>query len=320
MSEDRKDVTPSKSSVEPGVSRRRFIQSSAVAGMAASISTRAKAQGAANDEITVGILGCGAQGQTLMQSALPIPGIKFVAVCDIWASMNLRRVSKTLGYKGHPVNTYEDYREMLDKEPDMDAVLIATPDFWHAPHTVACLDAGKAVYCEKMMANTIEGARSMVEAAKDPNRILQIGHQRRSNPRYRNLLENLVRQDALGRITHASAQWNRSKSSSEIKPVKQKYEIDAAKLATYGFDNMKEFLNWRWFRKYSGGIISDLGAHQIDIFNWFLDAVPSSVVASGGTDYYEGNEHYDNIMAIYEYSTAKGHKRMLGQVHMWDNA
>jgi len=73
---------------------------------------------------------------------------------------------------------------MLDKEQDLDAVIVATPDFWHSPHTVACLEAGLHVYCEKAMSNTLDGARKMVLAARKTKRLLQIGHQRRSNPKY----------------------------------------------------------------------------------------------------------------------------------------
>jgi predicted dehydrogenase len=90
------------------------------------------------------------------------------------------------------VNGYEDYREMLDKEKELDAVIIATPDFWHAPHTVDCLEAGKHVYCEKEMSNTLEGARRMVAAARETGKLLQIGHQRRSNPRYLHCYEKLL--------------------------------------------------------------------------------------------------------------------------------
>jgi predicted dehydrogenase len=215
---------------------------------------------------------------------------------------------------------------MLDQEPGLNAVLIATPDFWHADHTVACLQAGKHVYCEKMMADTVDNARRMAQAAKDTGKLLQIGHQRRSNPRYRDLLNGLIklhnadstdpleRRAILGRITHAYAQWNRSKSSSEIKEPKAAYQIDEAILQQYGYKNMYEFLNWRWFKAYSAGPISDLGAHQIDIFNWFLGTTPSGVMAAGGTDYFQNNEHLDNIMVIYDYNTAQGVARGYYQV------
>ena len=97
-----------------------------------------------------------------MEAMLRIPGLRFRAVCDIWTEYNQRRVVNTLKRFKQEPNGYEDYREMLDKEKELDAVIIATPDFWHAPHTIDCLKAGKHVYCEKEMSNTLEGARSMV--------------------------------------------------------------------------------------------------------------------------------------------------------------
>ena len=96
---------------------------------------------------------------------LRIPGLRFRAVCDIWTEYNQKRVVNSLKRFKHEVNGYEDYREMLDKEKELDAVVIATPDFWHAQHAIDCLKAGKHVYCEKEMSNTLEGARSMVAAA-----------------------------------------------------------------------------------------------------------------------------------------------------------
>ena len=96
------------------------------------------------------------------------PGLRFRAVCDIWTDYNQSGVVNTLKRFKHEPNGYEDYREMLDKEKELDAVIIATPDFWHAQHTIDCLKAGKHVYCEKEMSNTLEGARRMVTAPARP--------------------------------------------------------------------------------------------------------------------------------------------------------
>ena len=139
--------------------------------------------------INVALLGAGAQGQVLTDSMLRIPGLRFRAVCDIWEEYNQKRVVNTFRKFKHEVNAYEDYREMLDKEKELDAVIIATPDFWHAQHAVDCLKAGKHVYCEKEMSNTLEGARSMVLAQRETGKLLQIGHQRRSNPALPALLQ-----------------------------------------------------------------------------------------------------------------------------------
>jgi len=285
--------------------RRSFLRSGVALG-AALLAQRAFGQGGSGkaDDINVAILGAGAEGQVLLDACLKIPGLRFKAVCDIWTAYNQKKVSRRLKAFGHENNTYVDYRDMLDKEKDLDAVIIATPDFWHAEHTVACLKAGLHVYCEKEMSNTLEGARKMVQTARETGKLLQIGHQRRSNPRYLHCYENLIKTvRLLGRITTINGQWNRSAAADLGWP--KKYPIDQATLEKYGFKSMPQFRNWRWYKGLGGGPIVDLGSHQIDIFSWFLDANPKSVIASGGTDYYDKATHewYDTVMAIYEYQT-----------------
>jgi predicted dehydrogenase len=251
------------------------------------------------ERINVAIIGAGSQGRNLLLNALKIPGINFVAVADIWSYSRDYSVNilKKYGQKATP---YTDYEEMLEKEPSIQAVIIATPDWLHSPQTVACLKAGKHVYCEKEMANTIEAAGKMVQAAKETGKLLQIGHQRRSNPRYWHVYEMINGPDkAIGRVTHTYGQWNRPKRLELGWPANR--TIDNATLEKYGYETMERFRNWRWYKRYSGGAIADLGSHQIDIFSWFLRSNPESVLASGGNDYYKKGEWYDHVMAIYQY-------------------
>lgn len=300
----------SNQKIKKGINRRSFLRSTAAigAGLIFSPLVSAKADSTGNpDDINVALLGAGEQGQVLVDACLKISGVRFKAVCDIWAEYNLKKVSRRLKAYRHETNTYLDYSEMLDKEKDIDAVLIATPDFWHAEQTIACLNAGLDVYCEKEMSNTIEGARKMVQAAKQTGRLLQIGHQRRSNPRYLHCYDKLLKEAGiLGRITTVNGQWNRSAQPDLGWP--QKYAIDQVTLKKYGFNSMHQYRNWRWYKGLGAGPIADLGSHQIDIYNWFLGANPETVFASGGTDYYDKDTHqwYDNIMAIYEYKIPSG--------------
>jgi len=153
----------------------------------------------------------------------------------------------------------------------------------------------------------LEGARSMVTAARETGKLLQIGHQRRSHPRYRHCYEKLLQEaKLLGRIVTVNGQWNRAVSPDIGWP--ERYAIPPDRLKQYGFKSMEQFRNWRWYRGLGGGPIVDLGSHQIDIYNWFLGTAPSHVMASGGLDYHDAKTHewYDTVMAVYEYKTPTG--------------
>ncbi len=319
---------PSQSSAI--TSRRSFVKTSAVAGALITSKTKAFAQqGPASKQLNVALIGCGAQGVKQVESIIGyIDGINFVAVCDIWENYSLKNMWRRLKRQGFDLRQYTDYKEMLDKETELDAVFIASPDYMHHIHTRACLERGLPVYCEKMMSNTIEGARDMVKAQREfanneSRGILQIGHQRRSNPRYLALRNKLIHgAEAFGRITHASAQWNRGTSTGKLSLGKERIWVPEEILIANGYGEagmphqkmMDLFRNWRLFSKYGGGVISDLGAHQIDVFNWVFDSTPKSVVASGGVDYYEDSELADNVMCVYDYDTPKGTSRAYYQV------
>ena len=298
--------------------RRSFLQSTAAIGAGLAVAPRVLAQagGAKPDDINVALLGAGAEGQVLMNACLKIPGVRFKAVCDIWEAYNQRRVSRLLKRYGHENNAYVDYKEMLDKEKGkIDAVIIATPDFWHAEHAIACMEAGLDVYCEKEMSNELAKAKQMVEAQKRTGKLLQIGHQRRSNPRYIHCYDKLLKQaNILGRVTAVNGQWNRA--AREPLGYPKKAAIPADMLEKYGFKSMEQFRNWRWYKGLGGGPMVDLGSHQIDIYSWFLGTTPRSVMASGGTDYYDTSTHewYDTVMAIYEFETKAGKVRAFYQV------
>ena len=299
-----------------GINRRSFLQSSAAVGAGLAFSPMALGAASGGDDLNIAILGCGAQGQELMNAIIKgkLPGIRFKAICDIWTAYNQKRVSGILRAYKHEHNKYVDYKEMLAAEKDLDAVIVATPDFWHSPHAVACMEAGLHVYCEKEMSNTLEGAKKIAETAKKTGKLLQIGHQRRSNPRYKHCYDKLITEaKLLGRITTVNGQWNRSKTACEDLGWPKKAEMDAATLEKYGFKTMQQFRNWRWYKGLGGGPIVDLGSHQIDIYSWFLGANPRSVIASGGVDYWKGHDWYDNVMVVYEYETKAGIARAFYQ-------
>lgn len=315
-------------STVPPLSRRDFISKSSIGAgllMGAPSILKANSDGFRGDEIRVGFIGCGKQHEVLFNAMVNIPGIRYIAACDIMKARVGRTFSAIKSRFDYNINRYLDAEEMLEKET-FDAVFVATPDFWHAPHTVMALEAGNHVYCEKMMSHTLEGARSMVAAMDRSGKLCQIGHQRRSNPRYQFTLKELIQKEKiLGPIINVNGQWNRALSSSQDIVSKPSILPKKDILLKYGFDTGADkelseeelrhrFLNWRFYTSLSGGPISDLGAHQIDIFNWFLGARPKSVMASGGRSYFKDREHFDNVMCIFDYDTPDGTARAFYQV------
>jgi predicted dehydrogenase len=300
--------TAERSGTPAGVTRRGFLKTSAIAGtglMAAPLVLKSGDDAAA--PLNVALIGCGNQGRVLATQVMKSPGLRFKAVCDIW-SYSQRLTSGRLRAYDHEATVYEDYRDLLAEEKDLQAAIVATPDWMHAEHTIACLEAGLHVYCEKEMSNDLAKARAMVLAARKTGNLLQIGHQRRSNPRYLHAREKLLGEtDILGRLTQVYGQWNRSKWASQPRGYpKEKYPIDEATLQKYGYADDFQWRNWRWFKKYGGGPICDLGSHQIDVFGWFLGARPVSVYADGGTGYWDQYEWHDNVYALYRFETPRG--------------
>ena len=311
--------------VNPFLNRRDFIGATAVAGAgmllegckSESGEEKAAQKKSSLNTINIALIGYGEEGKVLLEPLLNIEGVRVAALCDIW-DFHRNEGARYLEKIGNPVNAYENYEDLLAKEKDLQAVVIATPDFCHAPMTNAALKAGLHVYCEKMMSNTIDGARSMVATMRETGKLLQIGHQRRSNPRYLFTLNRLLHEAQFcGRLTAAQAQWNRAVKEDFGWP--KKFEMPASTLAKYGYKDMHQFRNWRWYKGLGGGPLSDLGAHQIDIFNWWM-GTPNSVMASGGLDYYKNHDWYDNAMVIYEYPGPEGVVRAFYQVQTTTSA
>ena len=290
--------------------RRDFLQSAASAGAGLLFSPMISAReekAKKPDDINVVLIGAGLQGQVLADACNNIPGVRFRAICDIWKNYNLSRTATVLRYFKHDITEYDYYHELLAAEKDVDAAIIATPDFCHADQTIASLKAGLHVYCETEMSNTVEGAKKMVQTAKETGKLLQIGRQRRSNPRYIHSYEKLIKEAKLpGQITAVNGQWN--KMMLELSGWPAGTTIPQETLNKYGYKSMTQFRNWRWYKGLGEGPVVDSGAHQIDVYNWFLDTEPKNIFVSGRINYYDkkSRDWYDTVMTIYEYETAHG--------------
>ncbi len=234
-----------------------------------------------SEVVRFGIIGTGTEGCTLLKFLTTIPEGRCVATCDIYPP-NLKKGVETIGTNP---NTYEDYQRLLERQ-DIDAVLIATPLNLHAQMTIDALNAGKHVFVEKtMFFKEEEESPIRAAAAAHPKQVLQIGLQRRSSVLY-NVAMEMIRKDAIGKVTFVRAHWHRN--NNWRRPVPDpKYE---------------RLINWRMYREYSGGLMAELASHQIDVASWAIGADPVAVMGTGGIDYWkDGRETNDNVQAIFEY-------------------
>lgn len=304
---------------QPRFSRRTALALGA--GAALTYGLAAAQPDTKEDELRVAIIGCGAQGGVMAEALHLVPGLRVVAICDIW-DYATRYASRMQERFGNTPRVYGDYQELLAKEDDLDAVCIATPDWVHAEHTIACLRAGLHVYCEPPIANSLDDARAVIQTAREEGRLLQIGYQRRSNPRYINAIDAVLhREQAIGRINQARVNWHVAYCGPLGWP--RNHPADTATLAAYGYESMDRLRNWRWFGKYSVGRILGLCGHQLDVCNWVFGGNPKAVAAVAGKDLDPefGYENYDSMTGVFEYDTESGPARatveLLSTTGLW---
>jgi predicted dehydrogenase len=237
-----------------------------------------------NDTLVMGAIGVGGQGTGIMKWAKGKPGVKFVAVCDVDESHR----KKAAGEVGKDCRTYGDFREMLEKEK-LDAVTIGTVDHWHALTSIAAMKHGCDVYCEKPLSLTIEEGKAMVKAARKYDRVFQTGSQQRSDARYRLACE-LVRNGRIGKVHTVEARIGDNPIGGPFPEaaVPEGLDWNFWKGPTPDVPYVKERCHYefRWWYDYSGGKMTDWGAHHNDIAQWGLGmdgSGPVSVTATGVT-------------------------------------
>jgi predicted dehydrogenase len=246
--------------------------------------------------VRLGIIGVGGQGRALLNNIDPAFG-EIRALADINPASLARADDVLLKKKIPKLPHYVEWSEMLQKE-DIEAVLVAVPLWQHADVVVGCLDAGKHVLCEKMMAWDVAGCERMAQAAERNRRVLEIGYQRRYSGVYLAALEGIVNKGLLGDVFHARMVWHRN-GNWRRKGEPPVPDYDASK---WGYPTFEHLWNWRLYWKYSQGLMAELASHQLNAANWFLKSAPIAVTATGGINRYnDGREVYDHIYALWEY-------------------
>ncbi|MGL5096836.1 MAG: Gfo/Idh/MocA family protein, partial [Planctomycetia bacterium] len=222
-----------------------------------------------NEEIRVGCIGVGGRCRTLMKSLQAVPGVKMTAICDVWD--HPLGLAKPLA--DEKATVVRDWQRILD-DKNIDAVLIGTPDHWHAPMTIAACAAGKDVYVEKPLTHDLKEGAALLDASKKHGRVVQVGTQQRSMPHIA-AARKLIQEGKIGRVVRVHLSWNRNTDrvkrnlpALDFKTVEWKKFLGSA--PEQSFDEYK-MLNWRWFWDFGGGIFTDLMVHWIDVAHWVLD-------------------------------------------------
>jgi predicted dehydrogenase len=246
--------------------------------------------------VRIAFIGVGSRGRTHLADVDPAYA-HVRALCDINPS-SLQKADEVLQKNSMPpANHYADWKEMLQKE-DIEAVIMAPPLWAHADLATGCLDAGKHVLCEKMMAWDEEGCERMRDAAVRNNKVLELGYQRNYSPLYRSAYEGIIKTGALGDIYHVRTAWHRNGSwRRKGEPPSPDFNP-----SQWGYPTFDHLMNWRLYWKYSQGLMAELCSHHINAVNWFLGSAPEAVIASGGLYRFpEGREVHDHVYATFEY-------------------
>ncbi|PZR26573.1 MAG: hyaluronate lyase [Citrobacter freundii] len=232
----------------------------------------------------VGIIGCGDRGKGIL-SVLGQNKDQFniTAICDL---LDFRITNTQKEPAAASAKVYKDYRKLLE-DPSVQAVVIATSLDMHFPITKDALNAGKHIYLEKTMTYSIEEAMELVKiVANHPKQILMVGHQYRYTPLYFKV-KDMIERGYLGTVTQIDCRWDRN--GNWRRPVPAGYS--------------DEQINWRMYKRHSGGLTAELLSHQIDFINWAFDTHPDEIMGAGGIDYYkDGRETFDNVQAILRYN------------------
>jgi len=264
------------------ITRRTFTKASAAATLGLSAASTTRVLGA-NDRVRLGVIGTANRGGQLISAFLKHDDMEIVALCDVCKS-TLEKANARFDGKAA---TYHDFRKLVDRD-DLDAVLIATPDHWHAIQTITACDAGKDVYCEKPLSITIHEGRRMVEAARRNNRIVQVGTHRRSGNLYMQAAE-LIRTGGLGKVTVSRAYHRSNMTPNGIgreepsdPPADLDWDLWLGPRAERPFQKNIAPYKFRWWTSYSSQTANN-GVHFLDLIRWLNgDLAPSSVCAIGG--------------------------------------
>ncbi|MDW7693511.1 Gfo/Idh/MocA family oxidoreductase [Flammeovirgaceae bacterium SG7u.111] len=296
-------------------SRRKFLERSSLlagAGLATTVPLEAFATNrkkvSANEKLNFAVIGCKGMGWSNMRAHFAMDEIECVALCDVDQNVLEERAADVEKARGKKPKLYGDYRKLLE-DKDIDAVIIGTPDHWHCLPMIEAVQAGKHVYVEKPLSNSIGECNLMLKAAKESKQMVQVGQWQRSGLQYQKAHE-IVNSGVLGNIrlvkVWAYQGWMKSVpvKPDSAPPKGVDYDMWLGPSKKRPFNPNRFHFTFRWFWDYAGGLMTDWGVHEIDIALYIMGAVaPKSVMASGGKLAYpdDASETPDTLQAVFEY-------------------
>ncbi|MGF1584105.1 MAG: Gfo/Idh/MocA family protein [Bacteroidales bacterium] len=294
------------------INRRSFIKKSAITSAGISVGAILPARAwerniSPSDKINIALIGCRNHGFSILRHHLEYSDVNCVALCDIDSNILGERAGNLKeNYDQHP-RLYSDFRKMLEQK-DIDAVIIGTPDHWHCLQLVYCLQAGKDVYVEKPLANTIAECNIMVEAARYYKKVVQVGQQQRSNVAFLETM-NMVKEGYIGTLRKVNIWGNFNYGIGSIpredEPVPDGVDYDTwlGPSPKRPFNRNRFHGSWRHFWDYGGGLMSDWGVHLIDMGLWAGDiiAAPGQVMTYAANTSTETRQRdsFDTMTVVY---------------------
>jgi predicted dehydrogenase len=288
--------------------RRTFLAASAAGAGALAFGAPAADALGANEKLNIGLIGCGNRGRSISTECVKA-GQNVVAIADV-AKFRLAAMSDALVKAGgERPTTYDDFHKLLDHK-GLDAVIVAVPDHQHKPVLLAAMAAGKHAYCEKPLTHKLEDGKDMIKAVRDAKRIVQVGNQRHSGEHWKRC-RDVIQSPDFGELVWVKV-WD-CRNWVKRDPFAPPPGFDKTQIAGIDWDaflgnapkrafDPVRYFSWRWFWDYAGGLMTDIGAHQLDIVQWLggVDA-PKSVVANGGTYHFKHWETPDVIHGVWDY-------------------
>ena len=296
--------------------RREFLRQSAAAMAAGLILPRSlnaftlnEKRVSPSDQLNVALVGCKNMGWYDLTDIMQCNGVKCVGLCDVDKNILAEKAADTEKRWGYHVDTYTDYRRLLERS-DLDAVIIGTPDHWHCLIMTDACSAGKDVYVEKPIANSISECDAMVLAAKRYNRVVQVGQQQRSSKLWQQM-KSIIDSGQLGTIARVNV-WANFRYAAVLNPAKDgpvpegvDFQMWLGPAPDRTFNRSRFHGSWRMFWDYGGGLLTDWGVHLLDMALWGMNVkgMPRRIMASGANNAYPDNfaETFDTMQVIYEF-------------------